>query len=87
MNEEEESPDADFDMDDYDSEEERRKKKRRPPPKTSRSSGGGGVATTRSSRSNDVSNDKPFHCAGELKLLCAYCTCVQRLILSSIDIL
>ena len=65
MNEEEESPDADYDMDDYDSEEEKRKKKRRPPPKSNRSSSGGG-ATVRPSRSNDVANDRPFHCTGEL---------------------
>ena len=63
MNEEEESPDADYDIDDYDSEEEKRKKKRRPPPKSNRSSSGGGT-TIRPSRSNDVANDRPFHCTG-----------------------
>lgn len=62
MNEEDESPDADYDLEDYDSEEEKRKKKRRPPPKSNRSSGGG-VAPPRPSRSSDVANDKPFHCS------------------------
>ena len=62
MNEEEESPDADYDLEDYDSEEEKRKKKRRPPPKTNRTSA---VASTRLTRSSDVTNDKPFLCSGE----------------------
>lgn len=62
MNEEEESPDADYDLDDYDSEEEKRKKKRRPPPKSNRSSG---VATTRHTRSSEAANDRPFLCTGE----------------------
>ena len=62
MNEEEESPDADYDLEDYDSEEEKRKKKRRPPPKSSKSSG---VAPARLTRSSDASNDKPFLCSGE----------------------
>ena len=65
MNEEDESPDADYDLEDYDSEEEKRKKKRRPPPKSNRSSGGG-VAPPRPSRSSDVANDKPFHCSGKV---------------------
>lgn len=71
MNEEEESPDADYDLDDYDSEEEKRKKKRRPPPKSNRSSG---VATTRPTRSSEASNDRPYLCTSEydqcLKALC-----------------
>lgn len=62
MNEEEESPDADYDLDDYDSEEEKRKKKRRPPPKSNRSSG---VATTRHTRSSEASNDRPYICTSE----------------------
>ena len=63
LNEEEESPDADYDLDDYDSEEEKRKKKRRPPPKSTKSSG---VAPTRSTRSSDAAaSDKPFLCTGE----------------------
>lgn len=63
MNEEDESPDADYDLDDYDSEEEKRKKKRRPPPKSNRSSGG--AAPTRVTRSSEATNDKPFLCSGE----------------------
>lgn len=63
LNEEEESPDADYDLDDYDSEEEKRnKKKRRPPPKSSKSSG---AAPARTTRSSDATNDKPFLCTGE----------------------
>lgn len=62
LNEEEESPDADYDLDDYDSEEEKRKKKRRPPPKSSKSSGATPARTTRSS---DTANDRPFLCTGE----------------------
>ena len=62
LNEEEESPDADYDLDDYDSEEEKRKKKRRPPPKSSKSSG---AAPARTTRSSDAANDKPFLCTGE----------------------
>ena len=68
LNEEEESPDADYDLDDYDSEEEKRKKKRRPPPKSSKSSGATPARTTRSS---DAANDKPFLCTGELDM--EYC--------------
>ena len=64
LNEEEESPDADYDLDDYDSEEEKRKKKRRPPPKSSKSSG---AAPARTTRSSDTANDKPFLCTGEEK--------------------
>ena len=65
LNEEEESPDADYDLDDYDSEEEKRKKKRRPPPKSTKSSG---VAPTRTTRSSDTAaSDKPFLCTGEEK--------------------
>ena len=65
LNEEEESPDADYDLDDYDSEEEKRKKKRRPPPKSSKSSG---AAPARTTRSSDTANDKPFLCTGEEKI-------------------
>jgi hypothetical protein len=62
LNEEEESPDADYDLEDYDSEEEKRKKKRRPPPKSNKSSG---VVPTRTTRSSDAATDKPFLCTGE----------------------
>ena len=62
MNEEDESPDADYDLEDYDSEEEKKKKKRRPPPKSSKSSG---TAPARTTRSSEAANDKPFLCTGE----------------------